>query len=154
MKDITNIINEHEPKPDYSLEQKHRVKNFVLSVFQLFPNYRQELTDEENVKSYCRIHAHKVVLFPPKNYQERLEKVEALVSQQNLQGLIGNYKNAVHALAAACGAMDRLNHDYRIAFPSHQGASGALQHIEDMRSMASTEEKALSELDKLKGIFK
>lgn len=157
MKDITTLIESGQSaqQDELSIPDKHKVKNFVLSVFQLFPNYKGELTDESNIKTYCRIHQHKISKFSDNNYADRLRKAEALISQQNLNGLVGNYKNAIHALAGACGDMERLNHDYRIAFPSNQGGTGALLAIENQSAQASDSETSDYWITKMKAdIFK
>ncbi len=157
MKDITTIIDGstgENCKPDYSHEQKVRIKHFVISVFQLFPDYRGDLKSEDNIKAYCRIHADDIALFTPESYQDRLKKVSKLVASQNLKDLVGNYKNAIHALAAAAGDMEKLNHDYRTVYPNKTKVEGGLLKIKHLDSQASDQETANKEIDKIKGLLR
>lgn len=140
-------------KPDFNKEQKFRTKGFVLSVFQMFPDYNEQMKDEENIRAYCRMYVKDIVTFDQSNYDERLEKVKKLVAVQNLSGLIGNYRNSIHALSAACGSMEKLNHDYRVAYPSHQGGTGALEHIKENKSDLTHEEQ-IERAKGLTGLFK
>lgn len=157
MKDITTIIDKssgEKCKPGYSDQQSVMVTNFVISVFQLFPDYRGDLKSEDNIKAYCRIHADDIALFTPESYQDRLKKVSKLVASQNLKGLVGNYKNAIHTLAAAAGDMEKLNHDYRTVYPNKTKVEGGLLKIQHQENQASDQETANKEIDKIKGLLR
>lgn len=133
---------------DYTPEQKKRIHSFVLSVFHLFPDYGNELKNPDNMKFYCRQHADAINAMSSSDYQNRLAKVSKLVAAQNSKNLVGNYKNAIHALAAACGDYEKLSHDYHIVYPVGQGSTGALQAIKQLEAMPKDEEKQKANIER------
>jgi len=155
MKQANEIaVNFDDAKPGYTKNERARVKAFVASVFQLFPNYSNELLHDDNFQAQCRIHAGNIINFQPDNYNVRLQHVKQLVAVQNMKGLLGNYRNSIQALSAAAGDMEKLEHDYSTAYP-HQPKEGDLQkRIEQAKKDASEPDVARKHLDKLMKEFK
>ncbi len=147
-KDIT--IQPNQPD-NYSEDERFKVRAFVASVFQMFPDYHNENKKDSNFSAYCRMYAKEIIAFD--NASERLEKVKKLIAVQNMKGLLGNYKNSVQALAVACGDMDKLNHDYRTAYPSNQNSTGAIAMIEKQKAIPKDEQLAKDTIKQLKDLF-
>lgn len=156
MKDITDFLSSgnESKKDDYTIEQRQAVAFFVGKILEMFPNYRDEMRKTENFKAKCRFSAPRIVNFSGDEAKDRIEKIRDLVAVQNMRGLNGNYKSFEFALLCAIGDMDKLNHDYRLAYPTHNRNDDAIKRIEQQRENSSTQEKALSELDKIKGLLK
>lgn len=128
MKDITTLINQHAVQPDYTREQKLKVRDFVASVFSLFADYRGEFTKEDFFKDQCRLWIKEIVAMPDSEYTMRLDKIKMLIGVPHLHGMHGNYKTPNSALAIACMPLEHINHDYGIAYP-RTGSTGALDAI-------------------------
>ncbi len=154
MKHITEIDLNPKQSSQYSAEEKSYVRAFVGSVFQMFPNYNNELLKDDNFRAQCRMYAKEIIAMPASEYEDRLNKTKRLVSVQNMKGLLGNYRNSVQALAISAGDLEKLNHDYRIAFPSHQSGSGAIEGIKMIDSAASDDDTARAKIDEIKGLLK
>lgn len=154
MKDITTLLNnQHTIQPDYTKEQKHRVRDFVASVFSLFADYRNEYTREDFFKDQCRLWAKEIIAMSESEYQSRLDKIKMLIGVPHLHGMHGNYKTPNSALAIACMPIDHINHDYFIAYPRN-GNTGELKRIAEESKIPTDASKGLSELSKLKDLFK
>ncbi len=128
------------------------LRAFVASVFQLYPNYGGELLKDDNFKAQCRIHAPEIVKFQPDNYNDRLNKIKMLVAVPNFKDLLGNYKNSVMALAAAAGYMDKLNHDYHLAYPTQQKNDFSERHQKSIENQCDPE-LAKKHIEKIRNMF-
>lgn len=133
-------------KPDYNPEQKGRVKGFFKWVFMLYPGKCEKLKEPETLKNLMRIYSDDILRI--KNMNERFSKVKKLKQAGH-----DKYRFPDDAISKLTGEMQFLNHDYREVYPSHQKATGALEHIKENNSDLTHEEqieraKGLTELFK------
>lgn len=147
------MVGDGQAKPDYSKHEKQRVSAFVASVFQLFPAYGGDLLKDDNFKAQCRIHADSIIKMQPDNYNERLDKIKQLIAVQNFKGFIACYKNSLMALAIATGDMDKLNHDYNLAYPTIKKNDDFHERLKIAKESKSDIETAKKNISRLKGLF-
>jgi len=154
MKDITTLINQHAVQPDYTREQKLKVRDFVASVFSLFADYRGEFTKEDFFKDQCRLWIKEIVAMSDSEYTMRLDKIKMLIGVPHLHGMHGNYKTPNSALAIACMPIEHINHDYGIAYP-RTGSTGELEAIKERRKQITErdDEVGKQELSKMKQLL-
>ena len=154
MKHISEIEINVNSEGQYTKAEISTVRSFVASVFTLFPNYSNDLLKDDNFRAQCRMYAKEIIAMSPSEFEERLLKSKKLIGVSNMRGLLGNYKNAVQALAITAGDLEKINHDYRIAFPSHQKSTGAVEAIKLIDSSASDETTAQANIGAIKDMLK
>jgi hypothetical protein len=155
MKNVNEIQIIQNIQHDFTKDQKIRVRDFIVSIFSLFADYRNEFTKEDFFKSQCRIYANEISAMSESEYFLRLDKIKKIVAVSNTPKLLGNYKTANGALAIACMPIEHINHDYALAYPINYN-TGELKRIAESLSTTTQHDIEVAEkaLKNMKDLFK